>query len=86
MTSALAGLVFPRNDRTRPPKGCRCHCGAFLVWTGPGADYNCPHCGRDYNSAGQLLAPRSQWGEETGETAQDYYQGFNNPDAAFNES
>lgn len=24
-------------------------------------------CGRDYNSSGQLLAPRSQWGEETGE-------------------
>ena len=24
-------------------------------------------CGRDYNSFGQLLAPREQWGEETGE-------------------
>jgi len=24
-------------------------------------------CGSDYNSAGQLLAPREQWGEETGE-------------------
>jgi hypothetical protein len=28
-------------------------------------------CGADYNSSGQLLAPRSQWGEETGETASD---------------
>lgn len=27
----------------------------------------CPDCGADYNSAGQLLAPREQWGEETGE-------------------
>ena len=27
----------------------------------------CPHCHSDYNSAGQLLAPRSHWGEETGE-------------------
>lgn len=26
-------------------------------------------CGADYNGAGQELAPRSQWGEETGETA-----------------
>jgi hypothetical protein len=31
----------------------------------------CGRCGRDYNSAGQELAPRSQWGEETGETAAD---------------
>ncbi len=27
----------------------------------------CEHCGADYNSAGQRLAPRSQWGKETGE-------------------
>ena len=27
----------------------------------------CNACGADYNSAGQLLAPREQWGEETGE-------------------
>ena len=27
----------------------------------------CDHCGADYNFAGQLLAPREQWGEETGE-------------------
>jgi len=28
----------------------------------------CPYCGADYNWAGQRLAPRSQWGEETGES------------------
>jgi hypothetical protein len=28
-------------------------------------------CGADYNMSGQLLAPRSQWGEETGETLSD---------------
>lgn len=28
----------------------------------------CPGCGIEYNGAGQKLAPRSQWGEETGET------------------
>lgn len=28
---------------------------------------NTCECGEEYNSAGQRLAPRSQWGEETGE-------------------
>lgn len=27
----------------------------------------CDKCGADYNSAGQHLAPREQWGEDTGE-------------------
>ena len=31
----------------------------------------CRNCGADYNSAGQLLAPREQWGEETGESLSD---------------
>lgn len=28
----------------------------------------CPSCGSEYNGSGQRLAPRSQWGEETGES------------------
>jgi hypothetical protein len=28
-------------------------------------------CGRDYNSSGQLLAPREQWGWDTGESLSD---------------
>lgn len=28
-------------------------------------------CGREYNWAGQLLVPREQWGEETGEDWRD---------------
>lgn len=42
-----------------------CECGRdvhLLGWTNP-----CD-CGRDYNMSGALLAPREQWGEETGET------------------
>lgn len=31
----------------------------------------CYSCGADYNHSGARLAPRSQWGEETGETAAD---------------
>lgn len=27
----------------------------------------CSHCGADYNFNGDRLAPRSEWGEETGE-------------------
>jgi len=28
-------------------------------------------CGTDYNMSGQRLAPREQWGEETGESLSD---------------
>ena len=31
----------------------------------------CEHCGADYDGSGNLLAPRSQWGEETGESLAD---------------
>jgi hypothetical protein len=44
-----------------------CSCGNQVVLDS--VMYNtCSRCGRDYNSFGQLLGPRSQWGEETGET------------------
>lgn len=33
----------------------------------PGFTNTCPQCHADYNWAGQRLASRSQWGEETGE-------------------
>lgn len=31
----------------------------------------CDRCGADYNSAGQRLAPREQWGWDTGESVSD---------------
>jgi hypothetical protein len=38
--------------------------------------FTCPcECGADYNSSGQLLSHRSQWGEETGESASDIMNG-----------
>lgn len=41
-----------------------CECGREVALDA----FTCPcECGRDYNFAGHLLAPRSQWGEETGE-------------------
>lgn len=46
---------------------CACGCKVDLGgWTN-----TCERCGRDYNSAGQELAPREQWGEETGESVAD---------------
>lgn len=42
----------------------RCDCGRVIAC--PDFTNTCD-CGADYNSAGQRLAPRSQWGEETGE-------------------
>lgn len=46
----------------------RCECGREVSLDG---FTNTCECDRDYNSAGQLLAPRSQWGEETGEYLSD---------------
>lgn len=45
-------------------KTITCGCGRQVVCQ----DFtNTCVCGKDYNSAGQQLASRSQWGEETGE-------------------
>jgi len=46
----------------------KCHCGREVVCEG---FTNTCDCGADYNFAGQLLANRSQWGEETGESLSD---------------
>lgn len=45
-----------------------CVCGEEIEFSG---FTNTCECGRDYNSSGQELAPRSQWGEETGESLAD---------------
>lgn len=42
-----------------------CRCGKKLELFSSWA--NTCDCGAEYNGAGQRLAPRSQWGEETGE-------------------
>lgn len=46
----------------------RCDCGEEVHLDG---FTNTCECGADYNSSGQRLAPRSQWGEETGESLGD---------------
>lgn len=51
--------------------------GDLVVAFAPGSvTYdNCFICGRDYNWNGTLLAPRGQWGEETGECLSDILNG-----------
>jgi hypothetical protein len=44
----------------------RCACGGEVHCLDSWAN-DCDHCDREYNRDGSLLAPRSQWGEETGE-------------------
>jgi len=48
-----------------------CPCGRTVLCSG---FTNPCECGRDYNMSGQELAPRSQWGEETGESVSDILQ------------
>jgi hypothetical protein len=57
-----------RNEhRYWEPGMLRCQCGAEVVIDMLMTN-TCERCGRDYNSFGQLLAPREQWGWDTGET------------------
>lgn len=59
------------DSRETVPGILQCDCGAkHEIWDHH--DITCERCGESYNSAGQKLAPRSQWGEETGESAFDY--------------
>lgn len=49
-------------------KTIRCEdCGHEVLLDGS-FTCTCDHCGADYNTFGQRLAPRSQWGWETGES------------------
>ena len=48
-------------------------CGHRLLC--PDFTNTCPRCFTDYNWVGARLAPREQWGEETGETAADILMG-----------
>jgi hypothetical protein len=64
------GPAYVERDKHtyRIPAVGRCGCGRTLDLRG---FTNTCDCGRDYNCVGQELAPRSQWGEETGESASD---------------
>lgn len=63
MIRILTHAHHDEND-TRIPAVGQCACGLKVTLRG---FTNTCDCGREYNSAGQELAPRAQWGEETGE-------------------
>jgi hypothetical protein len=58
------GVVAHKTRWTQHAIG-RCACGEAVELSA--FTNTCSQCGRDYNMSGQELAPRSQWGEETGE-------------------
>jgi hypothetical protein len=55
------------NGYIEPGQG-KCVCGLLVKLTG---FTNSCECDRDYNLDGGLLAPRSQWGADTGESLQE---------------
>lgn len=54
---------------TQPAIGLCDRCGDEVYLEG--FTNTCHTCGADYDMSGQLLADRSQWGEETGESLSD---------------
>ena len=66
-------LVQDQGDYWEPAI-IRCDCGAKVVLENL-FTITCDNCDADYNSSGQRLAPRSQWGEETGESYSDIMRG-----------
>jgi hypothetical protein len=65
--------TFIRNDTYTSENGrvwrtrvMRCTCGSEVYCSSSWAN-SCEGCDREYNGSGQELAPRSHWGEETGE-------------------
>ena len=66
------GVRAYHHSYTHPAIGRCDSCGRAVALEG---FTNTCDCGADYNSAGQRLAPREQWGEETGETAADILRG-----------
>ena len=67
---AYAEQINEEEYRAKIIKVAICECGRELVCY----DFtNTCWCGTDYNFAGDRLAPRSQWGADTGENWQDCY-------------
>lgn len=62
------GVRSYENAYTQPAVGI-CDCGESVALDG--FTNTCDGCGRDYNMSGQLLADRSKWGAETGESLGD---------------
>lgn len=62
------GIISRTHDYKTPAVG-KCDCCTRKVVLD--SFTNTCECGADYNASGQRLTPRSQWGEETGESLTD---------------
>jgi hypothetical protein len=69
---ASKGRIKEYKGQYRWPKIIQCHCDNGQVEL-QNFTNTCRSCGADYNSSGQLLAPRHLWGEETGEHWSEIY-------------
>ena len=58
------GIVKYKSSYISPAIGL-CSCGCEVILSN--FTNTCDNCDSDYNMTGDLLAPRNQWGEETGE-------------------
>ena len=65
------GRIEKREDFYVTPAVGECNCGTEVTLSA--FTNTCRGCGADYNWSDQRLAPRSQWGEETGEHWTDCY-------------
>ena len=63
--SGIAPVIQKSTWRYTDPAVIECDCGYEVELFG--FTNTCDQCYADYNMSGQLLAPRCQWGEETGE-------------------
>lgn len=68
------GVRHPETYRFIEPPIVECLCGKPLELH-DASENDCKECRAICNGFGQFLAPRSQWGEETGESLFEIYNG-----------
>lgn len=61
--------IVEYTNRWKEPRIGLCSCGCEIELER--FTNTCDGCQADYSSSGELLAPREQWGEETGESVAD---------------
>ena len=61
----MSRIITPRNFEEGTPAILECDCGEEIPLYG---FTNTCECGTDFSRSGEKLAPRSQWGWDTGET------------------
>lgn len=67
-TKVIVGGLVEKSFKYKKPASGTCECGQRLSL--PHFTNTC-ECGKDYNSSGQELAPRDQWGWDTNEHLSD---------------